>query len=47
MGCDDTLASLEEHWAELQDQAQEQGQDQGEGPDSVAGGATMGGMTLG
>jgi len=45
--CDDTLASLEEHWAGLQTQAQEQGQDQGEGPDSVAGGATMGGMTLG
>ena len=34
-------------WAKRQTQAQEQGQDQGEGPDSVAGGATMGGMTFG
>ncbi len=46
-GSQEVIQALEEHWAELQDQAQEQGQDQGEGPDSVAGGATMGGMTLG
>ena len=46
-GSPEVIQVLEEHWAGLQTQAQEQGQDQGEGPDSVAGGATMGGMTLG
>ncbi len=41
--CDDTLASLEEHWAGLQAQAQEQGQD--EVPETTEPG--MGGMTFG
>ena len=45
--CDDNLTLLEEHWAELQAQAQEQGQAQGEEPNPIAGGATTGGMTLG